>query len=233
MFYKIGHRGAAGHLPENTLPSFKKALELDVNMIELDVRICKSKEIVVIHDRSIKRISHTKGVIKHKNYQDLKNLHIPTLKDVFDLINKKAKINIELKGSGTAEPVARLIKHYIENKGWKDNDFLISSFKKDELKKFFKILPQVRNGVLISNKTPFSFFIKKFPILFKNHLNFAKKINSFSINIHKSLVNEQIVKMAHQENFKLFTFTVNSKKEINYFKNIGVDGIFSDYPDKI
>jgi len=73
MFYKIGHRGAAGYAPENTLLSFQKALSLSVSMIELDVHICKSREVVVIHNKDNRRINNKKKLIKNQNYSDLKN----------------------------------------------------------------------------------------------------------------------------------------------------------------
>ncbi|MFA6183521.1 MAG: glycerophosphodiester phosphodiesterase [Parcubacteria group bacterium] len=233
MFYKIGHRGAAGYATENTLESFKKALELNVDMIELDAHICKSKEVVVIHNKDTKKINKRKDQVIKQNYADLKKIKIPTLENVLDLINRKAKINIELKGKNTAEPVAKIVKNYIDNKKWHRNDFLISSFSKKELEKFIQYLPQIKIGFLINPLRPYSLWIKRFPFIFKKHLHFAKKINSFSINIHKKIVNQKIVAMAHKEKIKIFVYTVNQKKEIQHLKDIGVDGIFSDYPDRL
>ncbi|MFZ2153755.1 MAG: glycerophosphodiester phosphodiesterase [Candidatus Moraniibacteriota bacterium] len=233
MFYKIGHRGAAGHARENTLASFKKALSLDVDMIELDAHICKSGEIVVIHDEHTKKLNTKKELVRRKLYTDLKKLNIPTLENVLDLINKKTKINIELKGKDTALPVSKIIKKYIQNKKWHLDDFLISSFHKQELENIAEHFPLLKKAFLVSPLRPYSFWIKKFPFIFKQHLKFAKKINSFSINLHKNIVNQKIVEMAHRENLKVFIYTVNKEKEIRYFKNIGVDGIFSDYPERL
>lgn len=233
MFYKIGHRGAAGHAQENTLPSFKKALSLDVNMIELDVHLCKSGEVVVIHNKDTKKINNKKELIKNKLYSDLKKMNIPRLESVLNLINRKIPVNIELKGKNTAQPVAQIIKTYIKDKKWNTKDFLISSFDKKELEKISQLLPRVRKAFLVSPLRPYSLWIKKFPFIFRSHLNFAQKINSFSINLHKSLVNQKIINLAHQKNIKVFVYTVNQEKEIQYFKNIGVDGIFSDYPEKL
>lgn len=233
MFYKIGHRGAAGHSPENTLNSFKKALSLNVNMIELDTHICKSGEVVVFHNRSTKKISNTHKLIKNQDYPSLKKLNIPNLKNVLDLINREVKVNIELKGKKTAQPVAKIIKKYIRNKKWQLDDFLISSFNKKELKEFSKHLPKVRLGYLVGPLHFSSFWIKRFPFIFKRHLKFAKQINAFSINIHHQLVNKKIIEMAHRENFKIFVYTLNHKREIEKFKNMGINGIFSDYPDRI
>ena len=233
MFYKIGHRGAAGYLPENTLPSFEKAIELDVNMIELDAHVCKSGEVVVIHNKNTKKINNQKDLIRNKTYTDLKKINIPTLENVLNLINQKTQVNIELKGKNIAHPVAQIIKSYIQDKKWHADDFLVSSFNKKELKKISQYLPHVKRGFLVGPFGPYSFWIKIFSFIFKIHLRFAKKIDSFSINLHKNIVNQKIVAMAHQENLKVFVYTVNQAEEIRYFRNIGVDGIFSDYPDRL
>lgn len=233
MFYKIGHRGAAGHIFENTLASFSEALALDVDMIELDVHICKSKEVVVIHNKDTRKINNKKGLIKNKNYSELKKINIPRLEDVLNLVDRCAKINIELKGKNTAQPVSEIIKHYINKKNWQADDFLISSFNKKELGKISQHLPHIKRGFLISNAGLISFWINKLPFIFSRYLKFAKKTNSFSVNIHRSLVNKKIIQMAHREGLKVFVYTVNNKKEIAYLKKIGVDGIFSDYPDRL
>lgn len=233
MFYKIGHRGACGYALENTLPSFQQALSLDVDMIELDVHICKSKEVVVIHNKDTRKINKDKGLIKNKNYSELNKINIPTLEEVLELTKGKTKINIELKGKNTAQPVSQIIKKYIGQNKFKSEDFLISSFSKKELRKASRYLPEIKRGFLVSHLGPISFWINKFPFIFRYYLKFAKKINSFSINLNRKIVNKKIVQMAHKENLKVFVYTVNNKREIAYLKRIGVDGIFSDYPDRL
>lgn len=233
MFYKIGHRGAAGYAPENTLESFKKALTLNIDMIELDVHICKTGEVMVSHDNHTKKINNKKDFIKNKTYSELRKLKIPRLESVLNLINQKVRVNIELKGKNTALPVAEIIKKYVNKKSWKINDFLISSFDKKELEKISIHLPKIKRAFLISPLRPYSFWIKRFPFIFKKHLKFAKEINSFSINLHRKLVNKRIIEMAHKEDLKVFIYTVNKQKEIDHLKEIGVDGIFSDFPDRL
>ena len=233
MFYKIGHRGAAGYAPENTPESFHKALGLDIDMIELDVYNCKSKELVVIHDSNTKRTHGKNLIIEKTEYQELKKIGIPSLEEVLNLIDKKVIVNIELKGKNTAQPTATIIKKYIRENGWPLENFLISSFDKKNLLKMQEIFPEIKKGVLIGNRNISSRLIKKMPIIFNWHLGFAKKIKAFSIHMPKNLTNEKIIRMAHKNNLKIFAYTVNQKKEINYLKSIGVDGIFSDYPNRL
>ena len=119
------------------------------------------------------------------------------------------------------------------NSNFKKEDFLVSSFNLKELKKSHRYLPQIKKGVLIGPLGPLSFWINKLPLIFKYYLKKTKKINAFSLHIHKSLINPKIVLMAQTENLKVFTYTVNEIREIKRLKKIGVNGIFSDYPDRL
>jgi len=233
MFYKIGHRGAAGHAPENTIKSFKKALALGADMIELDVHICQTGEPVVIHNKDTKRLNKKKGLIKNIDYSELKKLKIPKLENVLNIINGKARVNIELKGRDTAAPVSEIIKKYIQKKNWKNSDFLISSFDKKLLKETHACFPEIRKALLVGPLRPYSLWLKRFPFIFKQHLKFAKEINSYSIHLHRKLINKKIIAMAQKEKLKIFIYTVNKEKEISHLKTLGIDGIFSDYPDRL
>src|SRR5688572_11377286 len=124
----IGHRGAKGHLPENTLASFQKAIDLGVDGIELDVHLSKDGEILVIHDETIDRTTNGKAIVKQHSLDVLKTyridhqFEIPTLAEVFDLVNRKCLVNVELKVGETAKPVVDLIEKYVLEKGWEYTD---------------------------------------------------------------------------------------------------------------
>ena len=152
MVLKIGHRGASGHAPENTTLSVKKALELGVDMIEVDVRVCKTGETLLLHDSSVRRLFNNKGLISRKTFDEIRNLYtkegnkINTLSEILTLVNRKARINIELKRTKAANPVAEIIKEFVRDKKWSYEDFLISSFNKRTLKKFHEACPRVKIG---------------------------------------------------------------------------------------
>tara|TARA_Y100000034_G_C6847047_1_gene383826 strand:+ start:359 stop:1036 length:678 start_codon:yes stop_codon:yes gene_type:complete len=223
---KIGHRGAMGYEPENTLASFRKAVELKVDIAELDVYKCKTGELVVIHDDRVDRTTDGKGYVIEKTFEELRSLDagkgekIPTLREVLDLIDRKVRINIELKGTKTAKPVHELIKEYIKGKGWKEDDFLVSSFDHYELRDFIKLGSNIRIGALITG----------IPI---GYSNFAKKVNAYSVNLSVEFVNQKFVDDAHKNGFKVMVWTVNDKEDIERVEQLGVDGIFSNFPDRI
>ncbi len=226
MVIKIGHRGAMGYAPENTLKSFKKALELNVDAVELDIYVCKSGELVVIHDDKVDRTTNGKGYVVEKTFEELSALDagegekIPKLSEVLDFIDRKVKVNIELKGVKTAKPVQELIEKYVKNKGWEYDDFLVSSFNHYELKKFRKLNPKIKIGVLISG-------------IPRGFLEFAEMLNVYSINLCFKFINQECVNDAHNHNLKVYVWTVNDSEDIERMKTLGVDGIFSNFPDRL
>ena len=110
---KIGHRGAKGHVAENTLASFQKALDLKVDGIELDVHLSSDGTVMVIHDETIDRTTSGKGFVKDFLSLELNKLEIPTLTDVLDLIAKKCFVNIEIKDKNATKFVLELVQNYI------------------------------------------------------------------------------------------------------------------------
>lgn len=223
---KIGHRGAAGHKPENTLASFQKALDLGVDMIELDVYVLKDGHVVVFHDDKVDRTTNGTGLLLDKTFKETQELNaglgerIPTLQGVLDLVDSRVQINIELKGSNTAEPVAAIIETYVKGKNWSYNDFFVSSFNYKELKKFKSMESKVRIGVLVSDNP-------------MNYLAFAEMLNAYAINLDMVFVTHEFVEKAHKKGLKVFVWTVNEPKDVQRVKSFNVDGIFSDYPNRL
>jgi len=225
MFLKIAHRGASKQEPENTLRSFRRALALNVSMIECDAHLCKTGELVVMHDNTVNRTTNGKGKIYKKTFKELKKLddgkgeHIPKLQDVIELIDRKIRLNIELKGKGTGWAVAMMLQMYY-GMGWRHGDFVVSSFSRRELRKFRKIDTRTPVGYLI--------YINIF-----GSLHFAKKINAYSINLNSNYVKKRFVDRAHKKGLKVYVYTVNTKEDAQKMKELGVDGVFSDCPEEI
>ncbi|WP_298393872.1 glycerophosphodiester phosphodiesterase family protein [Flavobacterium sp.] len=217
---KIGHRGAKGYAAENTLTSFKKALALGVDGIELDIHLCKDNIPVVIHDEKVDRTTTEKGFIKDYSSFDLKKLEVPTLADVLDLINEKCFLNIEIKDKNATQYVLELLQIYTVDKHWNPNLFQISSFDWTVLEFCSSSNYAMQLGVLCEDNLD-------------NAICFAKKINAYSINPYFKLLDSENVKEMHCNGFKIFPWTVNSEEDLTFVKSLQVDGIISDFPDKI
>lgn len=223
---KIGHRGAAGYAPENTLKSFAKGLELKVDMVELDVQLCKTGELIVLHDETVDRTTNGKGRIAGLTFDEARHLDagegekLPTLEEVFDLVNRRAKINVELKVPGTARPVHELIERYVAERGWEYTDFEVSSFDHYELLKFHNLTPQVPTGALIAG----------IPI---GLAEFAVKAQASCASMCNEFISAEFIADAHARGLKVYVWTVNEPDEIAKLTDMGVDGLFSNYPDRI
>lgn len=222
----IGHRGASGYEPENTLSSFKKAIEMGVDMIECDVHQCASGEIVVIHDATVNRTTNGEGFIHEKTLKEIKQLkttgneQIPTLQETLDCINRKVTINIELKGKNTALAVATIIKKYIKEKNWKYDDFLISSFNHHELKYIKELIPEIKIAPLLCS----------LPI---DYAKCASALNAYSIHLSNEAIDEHLINDAHQRDLKVYVYIINNTVDLEKIKNLNIDGFFTDFPNII
>lgn len=223
---KVGHRGAKGYISENTLPSIQKALDLNVEGIEIDVHLCASGELVVFHDFTLDRMTNGTGEIGKQTLSQLQSLlvdgkyKIPTLTEVLDLINAKCLLNIELKGEKTALPTVKLLHQYFEKGTWAYNDILISSFQRKELEAVYNFDKKMPLGVLTKASVNAS-------------IRFAKTINAVAIHPNFALLSKNNVKEAQDEGFIVNAWTVNDFESIERIKSYGVDAIISDFPDRI
>ena len=222
----IGHRGAKGHLPENTLASFQKAIDLGANGIELDVHLSADGQVIVMHDETIDRTTDGKGAVKQQPLAGLKThridfqFEIPTLSEVFDLVDRKVLVNIELKVFETAEPVVLLIEKYVLEKGWQYSDFLISSFDWLALEKVRALHAEIPLGVLTSTDLDLA-------------IAFAKVINAETIHPYFHLLTDENVARMQAQNLKVYTWTVNEFEDLHRVTSLGVDGIITDFPDRL
>ena len=150
----IGHRGAKGHLAENTLPSIDKAMYLGVDGVEIDIFRCASGELVVFHDQTLEKLTNATGYIEQLDLDSIRKIevlggfNIPTLEEVLNLIDGQVSLNIELKGSQTALLTDSLLKIFFMYEAWSPEKILISSFNWDELKVFYNINKEVPIAVL-------------------------------------------------------------------------------------
>lgn len=220
----IGHRGAMGYEVENSISSIRKAIEIGVQMIEIDVFRCQTGEIVVFHDDHLNRLANKDALIEDLTLSEIKELRlsngekIPTLKEVMELTNGVVNMNIELKGKNTANGVYDLVTHYIQKNELQLTDMLISSFHWEELSIMRNLSPTIKIGVL----TQIS------PV---KSIHFAKEIKAFSIHPRYNSLTKNKVEKIHEAGFYVYAYTVNLIEDIEKMMAIGADGIFTNYPD--
>ena len=220
----IGHRGAMGYAPENTLLSIRRALEMGVDWIEVDVYLVEG-ELVVIHDPTLERTTNGEGDVMQQSLAYLRSLDagagekIPFLQEVFELVDRRVGINIELKGPETAVPTVDFIHKQIEG-GWTYEQILVSSFDHGMLQTVKRLDDKLKIGALIFHEP-------------EEATHFVDDMSAYSVNPWVMTVSESFVKKAHDAGLKVFVYTVNEKDDIERMRSWQVDGIFTNYPDRV
>lgn len=217
QFQVIGHRGSAGTSPENTLMSFRDAINAGISAIELDIHKVENN-LVVIHDDTVDRTTNGTGLVSNFTFAKLRQLktgagRIPTLDEVLEEVPKTIAINIELKGSNTAELAAEKIKNT-------DRSILVSSFDHRQLLQF----SGYDTGIALA---------PLFHRWHKSNFRIAHQLDAFAINISRNIANEKIVTEIKEQGFRVYVYTVNQAEDAKTLERLGVDGIFSDFPKKI
>jgi glycerophosphoryl diester phosphodiesterase len=220
----IGHRGAMGHEPENTLLSIKKAIALGVDAVEIDVYNLEDN-LVVIHDRDLSRTTNGTGYLENSSFTYVRSLdagkgeQVPTLEEVFETVNRQVIVNIELKGSNTAKLVVDLIQTYLKL-GWSYSDFVVSSFNHDELHRVKVICPKIITGMLIYG-------------LPWQYLASAQQLQADLVIPHLDYVTSELIESVHQQGLRVWVYTVNQPGDIKLMRALGADAIFTNYPERV
>lgn len=219
MVLKIGHRGAAAYEPENTLRSFKKAIELGVDMVEFDIRKTKDGKLVVIHDKKVNRTTNGKGLVKAYTFEQIRKLDagkgekIPTPEEIIDITEGKCGLVIELKEGDTEKQITEIIKtRKIEEK------VIIVSFYPQFLQNIKSLHPKLKVGILT----------KEVP---DDYIRIAQHLNVEYALIRKDKIKKEHVDNLHKIGLEVAAWTVDDKKYLKKMLSFGVDAIASNRPD--
>lgn len=226
----IGHRGAAGLAPENTLAAIQKAIDLKVDRIEIDVHQTADNEVIVLHDITIDRTTTGVGEVKKMTLAEIKQFSagakfgkefegekIPTLAEVLKLINGKVPLIIEIKyGNSYYNNIEKNVLAIVNQHNAK-NWCMVHSFKDEVLENIYHLDNTFPLHKLFIAR--FFYNLKKYPY-----------ISEYSVNYH--FVNKRLVKRVHQLGKKINVWTVNEPKLIAKMKRLGVDGIITNFPNQ-
>lgn len=226
----IGHRGAAGLCPENTLAGIRKALELEADRIEIDVHQTKDKVVVVMHDKKVNRTTNGTGYIKDKNLEDIKKLSagikfkkefesekIPTLEEVINEINGKSVLLIEIKfGDDYYSGIEKNILELIKKHGAEDW-CIIQSFEDDILEKVHSLNPKIELHKLFFSSMFYDFSNLSYITEYSVNYNFASK---------------KLISKVHKMGKKINVWTVNKESKKKTLIDLKIDGVITDYPNR-
>ena len=216
MFLKVGHRGAKAYEIENTLESFRKAIELGANAVELDVRQSKDAQLIISHDDNLKKVFGKDVPINEAVLEELKQLtanRIATLEEALRFIDSKVeKILVELKEAGYERNVLNVIR-----KTKLEDRIIVVSFHEEVLVHMRDLDKKIETGIIYTK--------------FKKSFDAALKLNvRYLVPLYRFVHRRDVVK-AHKNNLKVIVWTINTTKEAEVYIAKDVDGIATDKPD--
>jgi len=238
----IAHRGASGYAPENTMASFQKAFDMGADMLELDVQLSRDGHAVIMHDSDVERTSNGRGEVGALSLQELKSLDagawyhtnysgetIPTLEEVVERFGGEIGLLIELKlpsrYPGIEEKVAEVLKRKAPEASRPQDVsrmIMVQSADTDSLRRFHALMPEVPLGIVVTSSKELS----------KERL---QEFSSFAgyINVSVKLVSRSLIRKIHEAGMKTFVWTIRDVLQIPFLMESGVDGIITDYPDRV
>ncbi|WGL61344.1 glycerophosphoryl diester phosphodiesterase [Pigmentibacter sp. JX0631] len=231
----IGHRGAKGFAPENTITSFRKAKEIGANWVEFDVKETEDGVLIIMHDDDLDRTTNGSGKLISKKWEAIKNLDagswfssefknekIPTFDQTISVLGQlNLGANVEIKPCPSRETrTAIAIANEIKNK-WPKNlpKPIVSSFSMESLLAAKKIEPNLIIGALFEKLPP-------------DWKKIAKEVKAQTIHLDHEIVTKELIMEIQGEGYPILTYTVNDQTRANYLFELGVSAVFTDYPWK-
>lgn len=234
----IGHRGACGYAPENTLESIQTAASIGTEWVELDVMLTADDVPIIFHDDSLERTTNGSGNVAETSYADIQNLEagswygdsfsgirIPTLEEAIEvLIGKNLGLNLEIKPTPgrereTAEAALDILSQY-----WDDHErLLISSFQLSCLEVAQDMAPDWYRGVLFDDA-------EEMP---ENWRDLVDYVDAVTVNIGQKMATRALIEDIIDFEKAILVYTVNDPQQARQLQGWGVDCVFSDTPDVI
>jgi glycerophosphoryl diester phosphodiesterase len=229
----IGHRGASGEAPENTLGSFRLALEQGAEAMELDIHESADGELIVCHDSSVDRTTNGQGEIRLMTVQELKELDagswfnprfssekLPLLEEVFALLPADIIINVEVKCAYSPRLEQRLLELLVPNN--RLQSVIVSSFDHKILVKLKRAEPSLKIGLLYAAN-------------FQNHRQMADSagVEVYSLHPNYRLIDTEDIVDAVQHGMRVYPYTINGEDEWRIALDANVSGIITDYPGRL
>ncbi len=211
---RIGHRGAAGHAPENTLLSIETALSLGAEVIEIDVHRSRDGQLIVMHDERVDRTTSGSGYIRDLTLPQLRALEVPTLADAMQAVKGRASLMIELKVRRIVPEVVRVAANNPEV------SVFYASFFHSELLRVRELVPDAKTIALIE-AVPVSLTA------------FAIDAQATHAGLAFQSLEPDFVRALQDAGVAVFTYTVDDPEEIRYARSLGVDGLISNFPDRL
>ena len=219
MIYVVGHRGATGVEPENTIRGFRYALELGVDYTECDVHLTKDNRLIVMHDETVERTTNGTGAIRNLTFAEIRSLdagkgeHVPTLTEVLEVVKDRAILLIELKGEGVEEQAVQTVQ-----KMQMDEQVIFTSFHLDRIRKVKNLDSSLKVGAIFGQPPA-------------DACQQALDAGASDIGVHYRNLRRELVNEAHSYGLDVRAWNPDTVPEMQAMIDLGVDGVSSNRPD--
>lgn len=217
----MGHRGAAGLEPENTLRSIRRALELGVTAVEVDVHLSRDRRLVVIHDDTVDRTTNGRGRVRDFTFAELQRLdagkgeRIPSLEEVAELVTPKAHLIVEVK----APEAGPVLTDFIRSRQLFERVHAIS-FWHPAVKAMKQGEPRLRTGVLLVGCPA-------------DPAGLARAALADALVLHYAYVTPELVAQAHAAGLLVFIWNIDDIATLKPYLTMSLDGIGTNRPDVV
>jgi glycerophosphoryl diester phosphodiesterase len=224
----IAHRGASGHLPENTLPAYELAVEMRADMIEVDLHRTRDGEIVICHDAELEGLPGEVGGATAAEVRSIDlgdGARVPTLDELLDGFGSRIPLNLEIKwgGEGDYPGLEEHVLRALDDRGL-GADIVFSSFRPSILQRLRSQAPTARLALLFSPRSGLST---------EAAIEIAAGLGAEALNPYKGQVDEGLVSLAHEAGLAVYSYTVDDEASMRRFLELEVDGIFTNLPDRL
>ncbi len=236
----MGHRGAAGLAPENTLAAFHVARELGVPF-ELDVAVCKTGELAVMHDDRLERTTNGRGPVAEATRAELAALDagtsfdprfaaqaVPTLNEVFEQIRGSVLVNIEIKTAKPARRAAKAVVDLIRTQGL-GAQVIVTSFDPFVLQQVRELDSSILRGQIYGTFEGSG--LARYKKFLLRNLLLNRLAQPDLLMVEHTMVSAKYLKRMHRRGYLVFAWTVNDAPQMSSLIDLGVDGIITDRPD--
>lgn len=212
-------------LPENSLAAIERALEAGVDAVEIDIYQIEG-ELLVTHDRRLGRVISGEGIITqlplaYLREQKLANGEpLPTLRDVLALVKDRALLNIEIKSANCVPVLKQQLVGFVSDLQLSLEHYIVSSFDHQQLFQCLQAMPDVKRAALIEG----------IPL---DYAQCCEPLKAYAFNTHLSFITSELIGDARQRGLKNWVYTVNHDDDWRWLRALGVDGVFTDVPDRL
>ncbi|MGB1892064.1 MAG: glycerophosphodiester phosphodiesterase [Candidatus Latescibacterota bacterium] len=226
---RIAHRGASGRglAPENTLAAFEKALDIGVDMLEIDVRVTGDGQLIVLHDPSLDRTTDCEGIVREMGLDEIRQAdagdgeRVPVLREVFDLARNRAPILLEIKSDFIAERVVQAIAD-----AQIEEQVVVQSFNPQTVERVKRLAPHLPSSLLIGElpTTPSRVRARRL-------VSQVLEVGANTLSIWHATLTPSLIEEMRKRGIAVWAWTVDEEITMRDLAMMGVQGLVTNYPD--